>query len=729
MSTEYVSHVVDAAHMINIGEQSISNKIQAVLELVKNAYDSDAPECAVIFYGREDGGRLVMDKIVVRDSGVGMTRADIRYKLMTVGTPHKARDAYSPKLRRRMSGAKGMGHYSMQRLGTRTVITTTPEPYPGREFDASDKGTHVLEIDWDDYVPGRALQSIRHKLSSRAGQAGPGTTIELAGLRDEWDASAGGDLQTLVRSLNTMVLPDVLRNGAPAFRPSVSTVGFHRDLPQPKGELLDHATYKLRAFLRGDTIQFHTYKKKSKAGGHVDWISGKRKTKSACGDADLELYWFSSKIKAWATGLFGARQLQGQLRDNHGVKIYNDGVRIMPYGERGNDWLGLNARKTGPESAGFVRNASIIGFVKLGREKNPGITETTTREALIENDAFRSLREDFVMKAIGELEKQVKDLVALHKEGSKRTEHGNVALVELKRAREALETAPLTNTEKKPILGKITLVEKQISQQMKKHELSRQELAANAEIYKNLATVGVQTIAFNHEILEPIRFVRLVLQNMHSLNGRMSDEERNKSVMKALERITHTLNWAGRLREFSAILAGADAARKKREPVAVLDALTAIKQGASVVLRSTDTALDLDIRGDVPDILMNRASFESIFINLISNSVRALKLVNGRRRRIMISAEKTQEGVTFRVEDNGCGIPDMRRKDVFKPFFTTYRTEDDTGTGMGLTIVKDILETDCNGTVNLAETVYEGEHPGQGMTAFVLHLPAGRPHA
>lgn len=728
MNAEYVSHVVDAAHMVNIGEQSISNKIQAVLELVKNAYDSDALECDVVFYGREAGNSLVVDKIVVRDSGIGMTRTEIKSKLMTVGTPHKIKDARSHKFGRRVSGAKGMGHYSMQRLGAMTVITTTPELHAGRAFSASDDATHVLEINWDDYVPGRALQDIKHKLSAHARLDRPGTTIEITQLRDDWDVSGGGgDLKLLARNMGSLMTPTELeKDASQTFKPSVKTVGFHLDLDQPENDLLDHATYKLQAFLRGDELRFHTYKK-NKQGVHVKWDYGKRKTGAKCGDANLTLYWFSSKIKPWATGLYKPRSLKRQLYNNHGIKIYNDGIRIMPYGEHGNDWLGLNARKAGPANAGFVRNSSIIGFVDLNREKNPDIVETTTREALKENDAFRSLRKDFVMLAIRKLEDQVRDLVAQHQETSPRIEHESVALAEVNKARTALQTAHLTDAEKTPIISHMNLATRHISKQKERREAIEQDLVANAEIYKNLATVGVQTIATNHEMLEPIRFVRLVLQNMRNLDGDMSKESRDKSIARALDRITYALNWAGRLREFSTILAGADAVKKRREPVKVLDALIAIRMGVSAVLESTNTTLDFDIRDGIPTILMNRASFESIFLNLITNSVRALKRIDGRRRRILVSAESAQKHVAFRFEDNGCGIPTEHLEDVFKPFFTTYRTDDDMGTGMGLTIVKDIVESDCGGTVKLADTVDEREQPGRGMTAFVLSLPVGRP--
>lgn len=726
MGMEYVSHVVDAAHMHNIGEQSISNKIQAVLELVKNAYDGDALDCTVSFYGKESGGKTVVDKIVIQDSGVGMTRTDILEKLMKVGTPNKAHYAYSPKFGRRVSGAKGMGHYSMQRLGAKTVITTTPERYEGRNLEPSDDATYVLEIDWTAYIAGRDLQDVQHRLSTVPKTGAYGTVIEISGLSDEWDiASAYGDLQRLARNLKSLVLPDMLQKDKKrSFSVEIKPVGFNLNLSEPKGALLDHATYKLQASLRGDKIIIRTYRNDKKSGKLVDWDRKSLATDAVCGDATFKLYWFSSKLRPWSKGVIGARVLQDQLRDNHGIKIYNDGVRIMPYGEQDNDWLGLDARKTGPESAGLVRNKALIGFVELARSKNPEIVETTTREAVKENEAFRSLREGFVMKAIEYLEDKVRDWVAMEADKEKKTEPGNIAMAEIGRVRKALAKGALDREDTKALLLSLEQAHKQIGEQSRKHKTSQEGLATKVETYRNLATVGVQTIAFNHEILDPIRFVNLALTNMHRLNGSMSEADREASVRKALDKTTHTLNWAVRIREFSSMLAGSEELQK-RAPVAVLDSLLSIKKGMSAVLALTATEIDVDVRPDVQDIVMNKASFESIFINLLSNSVRALKSVNGRQRRIRISARKNRDRVWFRFEDNGCGIPGANQDRVFAPFFTTYASASDPGTGMGLAIVKDIVEQDYGGAVSLAETVDERKNPGRGMTAFKIELPAG----
>ena len=352
MGTEYVSHIVDASHMRNIGEQSISNKIQAVLELVKNAYDGDALECTVTFYGEtQNDGNVKITKIEIQDSGIGMTKNDIKNKLMKVGTPNKIDQTYSPKFKRRVSGAKGMGHYSMQRLGTKTIITTTPEPYDNRDFFNYDNTTYVLEIDWDQYVSGKDLQNISHKLTTQTKEPKYGTKIEIFGLKDSWDASdETGDLQKLTKNLGNIMLPKHLeQNKKNLFTPSIKTCGFDLKLEKPSGTLLEYAPYKIDAFLRGNKISFKTFRrsKKSKM-GFVQVYSETKTVDAICGDANFSLYWFSNKLERWAKGLFNAKELEHQLKENYGIKIYNDNVRIMPYGEKDNDWLNLDTRKAGP---------------------------------------------------------------------------------------------------------------------------------------------------------------------------------------------------------------------------------------------------------------------------------------------------------------------------------------------------------------------------------------------
>ena len=729
MGTEYVSHVVDAAHMKNIGEQSITNKIQAVLELVKNAYDGDALKCTVTFYGKRlSDENIEITKIKIQDFGIGMTKKDIKSKLMKVGTPNKIEQTLSPKFKRRVSGAKGMGHYSMQRLGTKTIITTTPEPYEDREFFNNDNTTYVLEIDWEKYVAGEDLQNISHKLITQKKENYYGTKIEISGLKDLWNVvGEDNDLERLNKNIGNMMLPEHLeKNKKNLFAPLIEAVGFDYKRQKPSGRLLEYAPYKIDAFLRGDKIFFKIFRRSKKYKiGFVQVSSRTRTVGAICGDANFSLYWFSNKLERWAKGLFNSKELESQLKENYGIKIYNDKVRIMPYGEKGNDWLGLDTRKAGPASGGLVRNPILIGLLEISRKKNPHIIETTTREAIKENAEFKSLKDDFVMKVIEELEIQVKNIVDEAEEYAKKTKPGNIAQVEIDRAREKIdESDSLNNYEKKLIDENLTKAYKQIIVQEQQNTKTSEELTANIEMYRNLATVGIQTIAFNHEIIDPIRFVKGTLTNLSNLYDELPEKDKKRYIMQSLERITHTLNWANRIKEFSSILAGADIVKRKRSVINISKTMNDIKDSLSAIFNTLDITMnDPIIDGNVPDIMMNKASFESIFINLISNSVRALKKVRDRKRTIKIKIFRNNDDILFQFEDNGYGISDKDIGDIFKPFFTTYKNPNDRGTGMGLTIIRDIVETDYHGTVGLKKTIYEDDSVGNGMTLFVIRLP------
>ena len=452
------------------------------------------------------------------------------------------------------------------------------------------------------------------------------------------------------------------------------------------------------------------------------------KTGAVCGDANFTLYWFSGKPGIRTEGIFGGPQLRAQLEENCGIRIYNDGVRIMPYGECGNDWMGLDGRGAGPAGASRVRNPAVIGMVELTRAKNPGITETTTREAIRENDAFGSLRRDFLTRVIERLEAGVKALEAGEEEGIKRTRPGNIARTEISHAMDTVDGIPgIPADVKAQVRANLARASRQISMQERRARETEERLVSDTEMYRNLATVGIQTIAFNHEIIDPVRYVKLALENMTRLGDRMSEGDRDRYVADMLHRMTHTLNWANHMREFSGILAGAGTAERRRGPVEVYGTLLSIKKWMGPMLDALKITMDdPEVGPDVPEIRMNAASFESIFMNLTSNSVRALKRVRGRQPRIRISAGMEGEHVVIRFEDNGYGIADGHRDEIFKPFFTTYGSgRDGVGTGMGLAIVRDITETDCGGTVVLDRTVHEEDERGRGMTAFVLRLPVG----
>lgn len=108
--------------------------------------------------------KIKIETITIEDNGLGMTKKDLKTKFMKVGTGSKLRETISPILKRRVSGEKGMGHYSVQRLGDHAIIRTTPTNYPKRDFSDVDKKTLSLELDWIQYSEGKEFEKIGNKL-------------------------------------------------------------------------------------------------------------------------------------------------------------------------------------------------------------------------------------------------------------------------------------------------------------------------------------------------------------------------------------------------------------------------------------------------------------------------------------------------------------------------------------------------------------------------------------
>lgn len=96
---------------------------------------------------------------------------------------------------------------------------------------------------------------------------------------------------------------------------------------------------------------------------------------------------------------------------------------------------------------------------------------------------------------------------------------------------------------------------------------------------------------------------------------------------------------------------------------------------------------------------MHFSEWASILFNFYSNSKKAIKRTSNRGK-IHIEAGKIKDKVYLEFSDNGVGIPQDKEEEIFEAFYTTSsptgssanEIEELTGTGLGLKIVKDIIE-------------------------------------
>ncbi|MBW6478672.1 MAG: GHKL domain-containing protein [Bacteroidales bacterium] len=109
-------------------------------------------------------------------------------------------------------------------------------------------------------------------------------------------------------------------------------------------------------------------------------------------------------------------------------------------------------------------------------------------------------------------------------------------------------------------------------------------------------------------------------------------------------------------------------------------------------------------------ISADRKQLLRVFNNLIKNAIQAYD--KNQRAKIHIHCEKEENYYRLEVQDFGCGIPDDLKKNIFQPYFTTKNA----GMGLGLAMVKSIIES-FNGHISFDSKENEG-------TRFVMRIPA-----
>ena len=113
--------------------------------------------------------------------------------------------------------------------------------------------------------------------------------------------------------------------------------------------------------------------------------------------------------------------------------------------------------------------------------------------------------------------------------------------------------------------------------------------------------------------------------------------------------------------------------------------------------------------GAIPNVDLDREQIKRVLINLLDNAVAA---VEGNGEVALTTTHDPARGVvTLEVADNGCGLPAESRAKIFEPYFSTKEN----GTGLGLTIVSQIIE-DHRGYVR----AWPNEPRG---TRFIIEFP------
>ena len=395
-----------------IGKELITDEYIAIFELVKNSFDAHAKHVKVIFENIYDEKKA---RIIILDDGKGMNIDDLREKWLFVaysakndGTEDSSGIDYRNRIqpKRVFAGAKGVGRFSCDRLGsTLSLITIKNEVNPRIEN---------LSIDWSDFENNTKEEfveiGISHtRLTKTTYKINHGTVLEIGNLRDSWDRSK---LLKLRKSLEKLI------------NPATDTNDFSIEIivedEKKKDKMESNEWNKVNGLIKNTVFEKLEVKTTqiineiSKDGTRIIsslYDRGKfifqveEKNPFIIKNIKINLFYLNRAAKLSFSNKMGIPSVQ-----YGSVFMYKNGFRIYPYGEVGEDPLNLDKRKAQGYNR-YLGTRELIGRIEI-YEGNEGLKETTSRDGgFIKTKEYEQLVEFFYEKSLKTLEKYVVNII------------------------------------------------------------------------------------------------------------------------------------------------------------------------------------------------------------------------------------------------------------------------------------------------------------------------------
>jgi len=366
------------AHLL--GAESVSDIFIAINELVKNAYDADASKVRVKFENVRSG----VPSITIVDDGHGMNFYELENEWMTIGTDKKLRNPYTKKYKRRKIGHKGIGRFAVQNLARIVEVISYPE--------GEVTGYRVV-FDWESYNQASAMmENIPNPtFSFQKRKDEHGLEIRLTNLRHQWNEEIIKDLS---RNLGLIIPPNI---SGIKFNTFIESTEFPKYSGKIRSSLLKQAVFTFKGKLRAEgKIRYTLESRKGDRHTYEETLKD-----FSCGPVEFVLFFYyrdKDKLAEYNIMISDIDGFRLTLDEFGGVKLYRDGIRVTGIGEKGEDWLQLDAMRVNNPTI-IPSTNQIIGIVRITAELNPGIVDTTTREGIIGGKPFKDLR-DFIRASI-----------------------------------------------------------------------------------------------------------------------------------------------------------------------------------------------------------------------------------------------------------------------------------------------------------------------------------------
>ena len=710
-----------------INEQADADLKETFRNAIRGARSKQALRASAIEVYRDT------NRIRISDTGHGMSRSDLSEIFLTIGTISRARavrvalgeGAGAPPY----LGEKGVGRLSTMRLGWKLRVETVTE---------AESRTNILEIDWRKFEEADDAEASSVVLKPTAGGLKGSeksfTRITISDLRSSWSLSR----LTQVANEQIARITDPFSWAGRRFQIRLEINGAPvQPVRAVVKELLANAhakcegqfsledgkpllTARVESALYAGTLKrfrFDLTDLMSMSGLRESGLPSS--VLRTLGPFTFEMYWFNrQRIRALPD--VGDRETVRKLQKQWaGICLFRDGYRVLPYGDDGDDWLGLDL--TALASSGYKLNTKqIIGRVSIGRITNPRLVDQTNRQGLLETPEkevlIGLLRQlisrwwhDYLNEALNAQQRE--ERVSY----DPKEEESVVDALEL-RARQSIRQIRGQYTGEQQLLRNVQDAFLEIKEAHQKAVQRILTIEEEKERLTQLAGVGLMTEVIAHELT---RATELTQATLKDLSRRRIDDDGASAALHTLNQQIRVIQQRLQVLEPLSVTARMRRSRQNLNKIVanVLNGHHAQFRRHFVSYRFSDRS-DVDVFAFVIE-----GNLVQILENLINNSIYWLDLERKERPsfapEIRIRISQSPLGLVF--SDNGPGIPRSRAESVFEPFFSTKSGNKSRRQGLGLYIARQNAES-LGGSLSLARL----GHPHQDRyNTFLLSLKEG----
>lgn len=733
-----------------IGSDLINDDFIAVFELVKNSYDAHATKVEITFENIYSDNA----KIIIKDNGKGMNYDDLINKWLFVAYSAKKEgteeDSYDYrdkiKIKRAYAGAKGIGRFSCDRLGGELYLETVK--------DEKNPNVETLLTEWDKFEGNLKEEfvniSVLHETISKSNyNLEHGTVLEISNLKSEWDKEKFLNLKDALAKLinpNTkvegdeftieLIVPDELENDKKE-KDYQNTV--NGDIKNLIFETLEIKTTKIVSSINGGEITTSLTE-----GGKLVYKITESNTYVHLDSVDIQIYNLNQSAKATFTRRMGTQPVEY----GH-VFVYKNGLRIYPYGERGEDPFKMDNRKA-QGYARYLGTRDVLGYISIA-EPNDSLKETSSRgDGLIKTKAYFELV-DWFYSSIKKLEKYIIDITDWGNELS----NEDYIKLDNKSQQEAIENLIISLTKSKDLISFevspeiFELIDKKqekstkntltiIKKQLESDDYDKEKIVESiSKIERNLDELKATTEEASEEALDSL------IKN-EELETNLETEKKKGAFQGALigtdkERIVslqhQVYHSSGRIHRNIKLLIRhlgiENLDDKSKKHIAVISReTTKINSIAKFITKAnfslTASEIEVDLVTFIEDYINEVYLFEDkiidtkMSISVNTNNQELEKVFRPLEITTLVDifisnsekAKATEIDFTFKlskkkmflfVSDNGKGIQGNYLDSIFDLGFTTT-----SGSGIGLFQAKEIVKNDLGGEITIENTDKEG---------------------